>query len=103
AEGSGEAAAHLTSPTNQMLDVSNSLLHVPEGTRHFRSHSSSSNGSHLSTWTACITPTTASSDIGDPYIDVRGLLSIDDNEGGCIDSPFAFTTEQLAKLHDPKD
>ena len=98
-----ERAAHLTSPINQIHDLSSGLLNVPTGTRHFRSHSSSSNGSRVSTWTVCPSPSTAS-DIGDPYIDIRRLLSIDDNnEGGCTNSPFAFTTEQLAKLHDPKD
>ena len=98
-----ERAAHLTSPTDQVHDISSGFLHVPTQTRHFRSHSSSSNGSHLSTWTICPSPTTASSDIGDPYIDIRRLLDIDDNEESCVDNPFAFTAEQLVKLHDPKD
>ena len=48
-------------------------------------------------------PTTPASDFGDPQIDTLKILATNDTNVNSTDSPFAFTVEQLAKLHDPKD
>lgn len=48
-------------------------------------------------------PTTPASDIGDPQIDTVKILVTSDANVNSAESPFAFTVEQLAKLHDPKD
>lgn len=99
----GERRMHLTDPSGQINNFTNNLLDVPSTARHIRSQSWSSDGSYSSNWTISPHPTTPASDVGDPHIDTRRLLSIDDPLDESPDCPFAFTVNQLAKLHDPKD
>ena len=93
---------HLTIPTNGNSNVGGNLLDVPSVGRHFRSQSTSSFGSRDSGWTPSPGQMTPASDIGDPEIDVRGLMDLD-QEDQSKHSPFAFSVKQLIKLHDPKD
>jgi hypothetical protein len=90
-------------PSNQVNIVTTNLLNVPSAsTRHIRDQSFSSYCSATSTWTVSPYLTTPASDIEDPMIDERRLISID-GEGNTENNPFAFTVKQLVKLHESRD
>lgn len=99
---STEGQAYLPGPSSQVNNVTNNLLSVPSATpRHFRDQSFSSEYSATSTWTISPCLTTPASDIEDPLIDEQRLLSIDGDK--IENNPFAFTVNQLVKLHESRD
>src|SRR5271170_2563744 len=100
---SSSPPVQISTPHAHTSSTSSNMLTVPghsSSSYHQRSSSFGSSGTS-SSFTPSPSTGLASSDIGEPHVESRDLLKTEEPE--ISDNPFAFTPNQLAKLHDPKD